>query len=289
MKYVTLNNGIKMPQLGLGTFNVPDDDTAAFAVSTALKDGYRLIDTAHAYKVERGVGRGIKDSGVAREEIFLTSKIWPSEYGEGVTLPAIDKMLDRLGVEYIDLLLLHQPFGDVVGAWKDAEKAVKLGKVRSIGISNFEQYHYDDILAAAEIKPAVLQIECHPYYQQRAMREKAARDGIAVESWFPLGGRPGDGIDKLFADETIKSIAAAHGKTVAQTILRWHLQEGLIAIPGSVKADHIAEDLGALDFELSDDDIARIRALDTPNRFFASFEGVPYEQVESMLTGMQLD
>ena len=288
MEYVTLNNGMKMPQLGLGTYNMPGDEAAAKAVRTALQSGYRLIDTAHAYMVERGVGQGIKESGVPREEIFLTSKVWPTEFGEGKTLAAIDKMLTRLQIEYLDLLLIHQPFGDVVGAWKDMEKAVAQGKVRAIGLSNFEKYNYDKVMAAAAIKPALLQVECHPYSQQRVMRQKIAPEGMALECWYPLGGRGEGGIDILCADPVIRSIAAAHGKTPVQVILRWHIQEGFVAIPGSLNPEHIRENIDIFDFALTAEEMESIRALDKASRFFVAFESFSYEQSEAMLLSRAL-
>lgn len=175
MKKIKLSNGREIPQLGIGTFNFPSDEVTKDAISFALKNGYTHIDTAHAYNVERGVGAGIKDSGVKREDIWVTSKIWPSEYGEGKTLEAIDKMLRRLQLDYIDLLYVHQPIGDFVGAWKDMEKAVEMGKVKTLGISNFEFYGYDELMKNAKIKPAIAQMELHPYAQQKEYREKIAK------------------------------------------------------------------------------------------------------------------
>lgn len=187
---VQLNNGILMPQFGLGTFFQPSDSVCEQSCLTALKAGYRHIDTAHAYNDEAGVGRAVKESGIPREEIWITSKLWPTEYGEGKTLKAIDEMLGRLQLDYIDLLYVHQPVGDFVGAWKDMEKAVAMGKVRVLGISNFDASDevFDKIMRESVVKPALLQMECHPYAQRLAMREKAKRYGIYVTSWFPLGG-----------------------------------------------------------------------------------------------------
>lgn len=188
--YVILNNGQQMPRFGIGTFNVAGDSLAADAVSFALKNGYRHIDTAHAYRVERGVGQGIRDSGVPREEIWVTSKLWPSEYGEEASAAAIDRMLERLGLDYIDLLYVHQQMGDWRGAWRAMEKAVADGKVRSLGLSNFDAADslYTAALEWAEIKPAVMQIECHPYAQRRQWAERLADDSIVLEAWFPLVG-----------------------------------------------------------------------------------------------------
>lgn len=288
MEYVTLNNGKKMPKLGIGTFKFPSNEVAKEAVKTALQNGYRLIDTAHAYNDEIGVGQGIKESGVAREEIFLTSKIWPSEYGEGKTLEAIDKMLKRLDTPYVDLLLLHQPFGDVMNAWRDMEKAVELGKVKSIGLSNFEQYHFEDIMNNAKIKPVLMQVECHPYYQQLELREKLSKYNMQLECWYPVGGEGEGGNKKLFADETIKKIAKNHSKTPAQVILRYEVQSGLIAIPGAYNPNYIKENINIFDFELTKEEMLAMKGLDKKQRFFVSFEGTPYEKLEEMTTGIVL-
>ena len=185
--YVTLNDGNKIPQFGLGVYMIPGDDNTKAACLEAFRAGYRHIDTAHAYQNERGVGAAVKESGIPREKIWITTKLWPSEYGEGKTAEAIDKMLSRLDTDYIDLLLLHQQFGDYIGAWKAMEKAVAAGKVKSIGISNFESERLEELLDAATIKPSVLQVECHPYYQQTQLKERIAKYGTVIESWYPIG------------------------------------------------------------------------------------------------------
>lgn len=240
---VQLNNGILMPQFGLGTFMQPSDEVCEQSCLTALKAGYRHIDTAHAYNDEAGVGRAVKNSGIPREEIWITSKLWPTEYGEGKTLKAIDEMLERMQLDYIDLLYVHQPVGDFVGAWKDMEKAVVMGKVRALGISNFDASDevFNKIMSESTVKPAVLQIECHPYAQRLAMREKVKPYGIHITCWFPLGGAMSKGV--LFKNPTIIEIAKAHGKTPAQIILRWHIQEGFSAIPGASNPDYIKENI----------------------------------------------
>lgn len=265
---VQLNNGILMPQFGLGTFLQPSDAVCEQSCRTALKAGYRHIDTAHAYNDKAGVGRAVKESGIPREEIWVTSKLWPNEYGEGKTAQAIDAMLERMQLDYIDLLYVHQPVGDFVGAWKDMEKAVAAGKVRALGISNFDANDevFNRIMEAATIKPAVLQMECHPYAQRLAVREKAKTHNIQVECWFPLGGAMSNGA--LLKDPTIMEIAKAHGKTAAQVILRWHIQEGFSVIPGASNPDYIKENIDIFDFTLTDDEMAEMRGLNKERRFF---------------------
>ncbi len=280
-----LNNGLKMPRFGIGTYQDPGDSITADAVSFALKNGYRHIDTAHAYGIERGVGKGIKDSGVSREEIWLTSKIWPSEYGEGKTTEAIDKMLARLGVDYIDLLYVHQPMGDWRGAWRDMEKAVAAGKVRSLGISNFDAADslYTAVMEFAKIKPAVFQIECHPYAQRVEWRKRATENNIQVECWFPLGGAMSNGA--LFQDPTIKKIAESYGKTPAQIILRWHIQEGLSAIPGATNHNYITENINIFDFELTPEEMESMRSLNKEQRFF----NMDYKQAEQFMINWKME
>lgn len=276
---VQLNNGILMPQFGLGTFLQPSDSVCEQSCLTALKAGYRHIDTAHAYNDEAGVGRAVKNSGIPREEIWITSKLWPTEYGEGKTLKAIDEMLKRMQLDYIDLLYVHQPVGDFVGAWRDMEKAVAMGKVRALGISNFDASDevFEKIMSESTVKPAVLQIECHPYAQRLAMREKAKSHNIQVECWFPLGGAMSNGA--LLKDPTIMEIAKAHGKTAAQVILRWHIQEGFSVIPGASNPDYIKENIDIFDFTLTDDEMAEMRGLNKERRFF----NMSFSDVERMV------
>lgn len=273
---VKLNNGVLMPRFGLGTFLQGSDEVCKQSCLTALKAGYRHIDTAHAYDDERGVGQAVKESGVPRSEVWITSKIWPSEYGESKTAEAINKMLKRLDTDYIDLLYLHQPVGDFVGAWRDMERAVEAGKVRALGISNFDANDsvFNLIMKEARIKPAVLQIECHPYAQRIDIREKAKANGIQVECWFPLGGAMSKGA--LLKDSAIMKIADAHGKSAAQVILRWHIQEGFSVIPGATNPDYIKENIQIFDFELTDDEMQTIRSLNKEQRFF----NATYEQVQ---------
>lgn len=283
--YVMLNNGLWMPRFGIGTFNVPDDSVAEDAVAYALKCGYRHIDTAHAYRVERGVGRAIKESGIPREEIWLTSKLWPTEYGEGKTMEAIDRMLERLQTDHIDLLYVHQPMGDYRGAWRDMEKAVKQGKVRSLGISNFDASDslFNDIMEFAEIKPAVMQIELHPYAQRKYWQDMVRKNNIQMECWFPLGGEMSKGA--LFKDPVIQAIAKAHGKTPAQIIIRWHIQEGFSVIPGATRHDYIKENISVFDFSLTDEEMEQMRSLNKEKRFF----NMDYKQAEQFMLNWKID
>lgn len=262
--YITLNDGNKIPQYGIGVFTVPEGEETENAVKEALKLGVRHIDTAHAYQNERSVGKAVKESGIDRHEIWITSKLWPSEYGEGKTSIAIDKMLKRLDTDYIDLLLLHQQFGDYLGAWKDMEKAVKAGKVRSIGISNFESERLEELCEAAAIKPAVNQVELHPYYQQNALKKRLAKYGTVIESWYPLG----HGSPELINEPVFSELSAKYGKNNVQIILRWHIQEGNIIFPKSTNPQHIRDNFNIFDFELTDAEMEQIRSLDKGYRFF---------------------
>ena len=263
---ITLNNGAKIPQFGMGVFMVPAGDETKNACLEALKLGYRHIDTAHAYQNERSVGEAVRESGIPREEIWVTSKLWPSEYGEGKTMEGIDKMLARLDIGYIDLLLLHQQVGDYMGAWKDMEKAVAQGKVRAIGLSNFESDRLEEVIAAAEIKPAVLQVELHPYFQQKALKERVASCGTVMEAWYPLG----HGDAGLLNEPLFTQLAQKYGKTNAQIILRWHIQEGTIIFPKSTNPQHIRDNFNIFNFELTGDEMAQIKALDCGKRYYTA-------------------
>ena len=262
--YITLNDGNKIPQFGLGVFQIPGNEKTKEACLEAFKLGYRHIDTAHAYQNERGVGQAVKESGIPREEIWITTKLWPSEYGEGKTAKAIDKMLERLQTDYIDLLLLHQQFGDYLGAWKDMEKAVAEGKVKSIGLSNFESERLEEVLAAATINPSVLQVECHPYYQQNDLKKRIAPYNTVIESWYPLG----HGDAALIEEAVFTKLAEKYGKTNAQIILRWHIQEGIIVFPKSSNPVHIKENIDIFDFELTEEEMNEIRQLDKGFRYY---------------------
>ena len=279
--YLTLNNGVQMPQIGLGLYMIPEGDVAYNSVMTALESGYRHFDCAHAYQNERSLGRAIKDSGVERDSLWITSKLWPNEYGEGKTLKAIERMLGRLGLEYIDLVYFHQPMGDYVGGWKEMEMALSMGMVRAIGISNFDANDsiFNEFIASAKVKPQIMQIECHPYAQRKHWQERCAAEGIQIECWFPLGGRDSKG--EILRDPVINEIAQAHGKSAAQVIIRWHIQEGFSVIPGSSNPTHIKENIDVLDFALSNVEMQRIRALDKEARYF----NMPYEQQVKWFSG----
>ena len=273
---LTLNDGNIIPQFGFGTYMIEGDVETEKVCSEALSLGYRHIDTAHAYQNERGVGEAVRKSGIPREDVWVTSKLWPSEYGEGVTSEAIDKMLDRLGTGYIDLLLLHQQFGDYMGAWKDMERAVKDGRVRSIGLSNFESDRLEQVLGAAEIKPSVLQVECHLYYPQRELRKRIAPYGTVIECWYPLG----HGDKGLLGDPTIVALAEKYGKSPAQIILRWDIQEGNIVIPKTLNTEHMAQNIDVFDFELTEGDMESIANMDSGTRYFT----LTLEQQENSLS-----
>ena len=279
--YLTLNNGVQMPQIGLGLYMIPEGDVAYNSVMTALENGYRHFDCAHAYQNERSLGRAIKDSGVERDSLWITSKLWPNEYGEGKTLKAIERMLGRLGLDYIDLVYFHQPMGDYVGGWKEMEMALSMGMVRAIGISNFDANDsiFNEFIASAKVKPQIMQIECHPYAQRKHWQERCAAEGIQIECWFPLGGRDSKG--EILRDPVINEIAQAHGKSAAQVIIRWHIQEGFSVIPGSSNPAHIKENIDVLDFALSNVEMQRIRALDKEARYF----NMPYEQQVKWFSG----
>lgn len=276
MKYFELNNGEKMPVIGLGTFLLSPSD-AEEAVYNALECGYRLIDTANAYMNERAVGRGIKRSGVLREEIFLESKLWPTVYTKDT---AVDEMLERLDADYVDLLLLHQPAGDYMAGYRLMEKAVKEGKVKSIGLSNFEGEPLKEILANCEIMPTVIQVEAHPYYPQNELKEILKENNIHIQAWYPLGHG-----DKSLLEETIfAELGKKYGKTPAQIILKWHVQSGNIVIPGSKNKEHIKDNADIFDFELTSDEMDKINKLDKNTRYY-----IPSPELTASYAKMELD
>ncbi len=256
---ISLNNGVQMPVIGIGTFQMTPDE-AEHAVETALKTRYRLIDTANAYVNEKAVGRGIRKSGVPRQEIFVETKLWPTLYHDE---QAVDKTLERLGVETIDLMLCHQPAGDYIHGYQMLEKAYKEGKIKALGISNFNENQIQKLLDVCEIRPSVLQVECHPYYPQTQLRQQMTEQGIALQAWFPLG----HGDKTLFAQPVFKRLAAKYGKSVGQIILRWHVQIGNIVIPGARSKEHIQDNINIFDFTLTEAEMKEIAKID---------RGVPY-------------
>lgn len=256
MEYIKLNDGKRIPALGIGTFMLQPDDCEN-AVLAALECGYRHIDTANAYMNERACGRAIKRSGVAREEIFLTTKLFPCSYKDANR--EIEATLKRLDTDYIDLLLLHQPYGDVKNAWQALEQALKAGKVRSIGVSNFEPKDLKKLLSYAVIKPALLQCECHPYHAMDDMRNE-----LPIEAWYPLG----HGDAGLLNEPVFTELGQKHGKTPAQIVLRWHIQKGNVVIPGSKNPAHIRENFEIFDFSLTDEEMEKIAKLDGKKKFF---------------------
>lgn len=267
--YVTLNNGIRMPQLGLGVFTLPDDETNT-AVRAALDCGYRLIDTAAMYQNEAAVGEAVRTSGIPRDEIFITSKLWNSNHGYDQALAAFDTTLARLGLDYLDLYLIHWPLvtdSRIEETWRAFETLYATGRVKAIGVSNFFTHHLDQLRASATIPPAVLQIELHPTFTQNELRNYARRHNIQIESWFPLGGRANG--QRLLDLPKLASIAAKYGRTTAQIVLRWHTQLGAVPLPGSSNPDHIRENADIFDITLTDDEIATITDMDTGIRLGA--------------------
>lgn len=262
MEYITLNNGVSMPMAGLGTFLMTPDE-AETAVLGAFKYGYRLIDTANAYLNEKAVGRAMKKSGLPREEIFLETKLWPAFYEQE---DVVEKTLARLDTEYIDLLLIHQPAGNYIAGYRQMERAYKAGKVRAIGLSNFTKEQVEEILAVCEVKPAVLQTELHPYSQEPDFKAFLAENGIVPQAWFPLG----HGDKALLNEPVFAELGAKYGKTPAQIILRWHVQDGNIVIPGSKNPEHIKANLDLFDFALSAEDMAKIAAVNKNIRYYTA-------------------
>ena len=262
MEYVTLNNGIKMPMAGIGTFLLTPDEAEA-SVLSALACGYRLIDTANAYVNEKAVGRAMKKSGVSREEIFLETKLWPAFYEQP---DAVEKTLERLDTDYIDLLLIHQPAGNYIAGYKLMEKAYKEGKVKAIGLSNFSQSQIREILDICEVKPVVLQTEVHPYYQEKKLKDYLKKEGIVIQAWYPLG----HGDKALLEEPLFQELGKKYGKSSAQIILRWHIQAGNIVIPGSKSPAHIQDNFDLFDFSLTAWEMAQISIMDKNVRYYTS-------------------
>ena len=262
MEYATLNNGLNMPMAGIGTFLLSPDEAEA-SVLAALEDGYRLIDTANAYVNEKAVGRAMKKSGLKREEIFLETKLWPSFYEND---DAVDKTLERLGTDTIDLLLIHQPAGNYVAGYRQMEKAYKEGKVKAIGLSNFNQGQIEEILGLCQVKPAVLQTEVHPYFQEQELKKFLSKEGMVIQAWYPLG----HGDKALLEEPLFTELGKKYGKTNAQIILRWHIQDGNIVIPGSKNPAHIKDNFDLFDFSLTEEEMGEIAALDKNTRYYTS-------------------
>ena len=262
MESIQLNNGINMPMAGIGTFLLSPDEAEA-SVLSALGCGYRLIDTANAYVNEKAVGRAMKKSGVSREDIFLETKLWPSFYEQA---DAVEKTLDRLGTDYIDLLLIHQPAGNYIAGYRLMEQAYRQGKVRAIGLSNFTQKQIQEILDCCEVKPAVLQTEVHPYSQEKELKKFLAKEGIVIQAWYPLG----HGDKGLLEEPLFTKLGKKYGKSNAQIILRWHIQEGNIVIPGSKNPDHIKDNFDLFDFSLPQEEMSEIARMDQQKRYYTS-------------------
>lgn len=261
MEKIKLNNGIEMPIIGLGTYLLTPDE-AEKSVITALANSYTLIDTANAYVNEKAVGRGIKASGKARNEIFLETKLWPAFYEDDLQ---IDRTLERLNTDYIDLMILHQPAGNIIAGYRQLEKAYKEGKLKAIGVSNFKTDELKQLLEVCEIKPMINQVEAHPYYPQTELREFMDKNDIAIQAWYPLGGR---GNSSIINETIIKELAQKYDKSPAQIVIRWHIQKGIIVIPGSKTDSHVIDNINVFDFTLTEDDMKKIESLQKTEPIF---------------------
>lgn len=264
MNKTTLNNGVEMPIVGFGVFQMNDAAECEQSVIDAIQAGYRLIDTAASYMNEEAVGRAIKNSGVPREELFITTKLWVQDAGYENTKKSFQRSLDKLQLDYLDLFLIHQPFGDVHGSWRAMEELYKAGKVRAIGVSNFQPDRVMDIIMFNEIAPAVNQVETHPFNQQIDNQKFLVENNVQIQSWGPFA----EGKNNLFQNELLGSIAAKHNKSIAQVVLRWLTQRGVVVIPKSVRKERIIENINIFDFELSAEDMEAIVSLDTRNSLF---------------------
>jgi 2,5-diketo-D-gluconate reductase A len=258
-----LNNGVEMPTLGFGVFQIPPDETEA-AVSAALEAGYRSLDTAAAYRNEEAVGRAVAASGISRDELFVTTKLWIQDAGEENARRAFEGSLEKLGLDHVDLYLIHQPFGDYYGSWRAMEQLNREGLVRAIGVSNFYPDRLVDLIEHNEVTPAVNQVECHPFFQRTAEQELLRERGVQIESWGPFA----EGRNDLFTNPTLTEIGEAHGKAVAQVVLRWLIQRDVVVIPKSVRPERMRENFDVFDFDLGADEMQRIASLDTHASLF---------------------
>lgn len=271
---VTLNNGIDIPALGFGVWQMEDLKECENAVIKAIQTGYRMIDTAAIYLNETAVGAAVKNSGVARDELFITSKLWVQDHGYEKAKLAFQRTLDRLQMDYLDLYLIHWPFGDFLGAWKALEELYREGKIKAIGVCNFTIEKLEELKTSSTVMPVINQIELHPIFQQKELQIYNKENNIITQPWSPLGNGNAD----LLHNETLKTIAEKHTKTVAQVILRWHLQEGFVVIPKSVTPSRIEENFDVFDFELTQDEMNRVRSLDTNKRIFFDPKDPEWEQ-----------
>jgi diketogulonate reductase-like aldo/keto reductase len=264
MQKVVLNNGVEMPILGFGVYQISDAEQCERSISEALRAGYRLIDTAAAYENEEAVGKAIKNSGVARKEVFVTTKLWVQDAGYESANKAFERSVKRLQLDYLDLYLIHQPFGDVYGSWRAMEELYREGRIRAIGVSNFHPDRLMDLIVHNEVVPTVNQIETHPFHQQIETQKFLQENNVQIESWGPFA----EGKNNIFGNEVLLSIAGKHEKTVAQVILRWLTQKGVVAIPKSVRKERIVENFDIFDFELSPEDMDTIISMDTKQSVF---------------------
>ena len=275
MDTITLNNGVKMPLAGFGVFQIQDQAQCEQCVVDAVHAGYRLIDTAAVYGNEQAVGRAVRRCGVLREELFLTSKLWVQDAGYEAAKKAIDHSLRNLQTDYLDLYLIHRPFGDYYGAWRAMEEAYDAGKIRAIGLSNFGPARIVDLTMNNRIPPAVDQVECHPFYQQENTRRFLQEQGIVMEAWAPFA----EGKKQIFQNETLRNIGAKYGKSPAQVILRWNIQRGIVPLAKSVHLERMEQNLDVFDFTLSDDDMLAISQLDEGQTLFGKNEDPAYAQM----------
>ncbi|QWU16730.1 Aldo/keto reductase [Paenibacillus sophorae] len=282
MNYFILNNGMKIPVLGFGVWNLKDTEQCKSILNSAIQAGYRLIDTASAYLNETAVGEAIKESGVKRYELFVTSKLWVQDTGYEKTKEAFERTLQRLGLDYLDMYLIHWPYGDIAGSWKAMEELYHEGKIKAIGVSNFSIGEMQNLLEIASVKPVVNQVECHPLFQQKELRAFLKENEIYLDAWFPLGS----GNKDLLEHPQLKPIADKYGKENAQIILRWHMQEGAIALPKSTKPERIASNFAIWDFELTEQEMNVIRSIDTNKRLSNNPED---EEVKKKITSWVLD